>query len=102
VPPTAIVYDNDLMAVAGLGVAAEMGVAVPDALSVVSFEDSVLTKVMHPAVTALSRDAHALGVQVGETLLRLVDNQGPVADVKAATPRLTVRESTGRARVEAG
>ena len=94
-PPTAIVYDSDLMAVAGLGVAAEMGVPVPDALSVVSFEDSVLTRVVHPAITALSRDAHVLGVQVGDALVRMVDQQ-TLTDVKAATPRLTVRESTAR------
>jgi DNA-binding LacI/PurR family transcriptional regulator len=94
-PPTAIVYDSDLMAVAGLGVAAEMGVPVPDALSVVSFEDSVLTRVVHPAITALSRDAHALGVLVGDALVRMVDQQ-TLTDVKAATPRLTVRESTAR------
>jgi DNA-binding LacI/PurR family transcriptional regulator len=94
-PPTAIVYDSDLMAVAGLGVAAEMGVRVPGSLSIVSFEDSVLTRVVHPAITSLSRDTHALGVQVAEALLRVVDGQ-VLEDIMAPTPQLTVRESTSR------
>ena len=94
-PPTAIVYDSDLMAVAGLGVAAEMGVLVPGRLSIVSFDDSVLTRVVHPAITALSRDTHALGVQVAEALLRVVEGQ-VLEDIKAPTPQLTVRESTAR------
>jgi DNA-binding LacI/PurR family transcriptional regulator len=42
--PTAIVYDNDIMAVAGLGVAAEMGIAVPDDLSLLAWDDSQLCR----------------------------------------------------------
>ncbi|MGH3291327.1 MAG: LacI family DNA-binding transcriptional regulator, partial [Trebonia sp.] len=39
-PPTAILYDNDVMAAAGLGVAQRMGVSVPDEVSIVSWDDS--------------------------------------------------------------
>ena len=92
--PTALVYDSDVMAVAGLGVAAEMGVAVPGELSIVSFDDSVLTRIVHPSITALSRDTFALGEQVAQTLLDAAENPGAAHDVRTATPRLTVREST--------
>lgn len=54
-PPTAIVYDNDIMAVAGLGTAQEMGVLVPAELSLVSFDDSTLCEVVRPALTARER-----------------------------------------------
>jgi DNA-binding LacI/PurR family transcriptional regulator len=95
VRPTAIVYDNDVMAVAGLGVAAEMGVAVPGELAVVAFDDSQLAQLVHPSLTALSRDTSALGSTAAELLLELLDG-GPAArrDVQAPTPVLTVREST--------
>ncbi|MFF5970719.1 LacI family DNA-binding transcriptional regulator [Streptomyces sp. NPDC012769] len=92
--PTAIVYDSDVMAVAGLGVAAEMGVPVPGELSVVSFDDSALARIVHPSLTALSRDTFALGEQVATALLTLVDDPSSARDVKNPTPRLTVREST--------
>ncbi|WP_084963781.1 LacI family DNA-binding transcriptional regulator [Thermoactinospora rubra] len=92
--PTAIVYDSDVMAVAGLGVAAEMGVAVPRELSIVAFDDSVLARIVHPALTALSRDTFALGEQVAVTLLETVADPGRPRNVKTPTPRLTVREST--------
>jgi DNA-binding LacI/PurR family transcriptional regulator len=92
--PTAIVYDSDLMAVAGLGVATEMGVPVPGELSIVAFDDSVLTRIVHPALTSLSRDTFALGVKVAEVLLALVADPGDRRDHKTPTPRLTVREST--------
>ncbi|MFI6600161.1 LacI family DNA-binding transcriptional regulator [Nonomuraea sp. NPDC050536] len=92
--PTAIIYDSDVMAVAGLGVAAEMGVSVPRELSIASFDDSVLTKIVHPSITALSRDTFALGEQVARALLAAVDDPGSLRDIQATTPRLTVREST--------
>lgn len=92
--PSALIFDSDVMAVAGLAVAAEMGVAVPAGLSVVSFEDSLLTRIVHPAITSLSRDTFALGGQVAAMLLAAIDVPGSVRDVQGATPRLTVREST--------
>lgn len=92
--PTAIVYDSDVMAVAGLGVAGEMGVAVPRELSIVAFDDSVLARIVHPALTALSRDTFALGERVAATLLETIASPGRPRDVKTETPRLTVREST--------
>ncbi|PYC78692.1 LacI family transcriptional regulator [Streptomyces tateyamensis] len=93
--PTAIVYDSDVMAVAGLGVATEMGVRVPQELSVVCFDDSVLARIVHPPLTALSRDTFALGEQVARSLLGVLDDPATAADLKTPTPRLTVRESTG-------
>jgi DNA-binding LacI/PurR family transcriptional regulator len=92
--PTAVVYDSDLMAVAGLGVAAEMAVPVPAELSIVAFDDSVLTRIVHPALTALSRDTFSLGGEVAEALLAVIAEPSRVRNLKTPTPRLTVREST--------
>ncbi len=72
-PPTAIVYDNDVMAVAGLSVAGEMGIEVPRQLSVVSWDDSVLCRLTHPAITALAHDSMAYGAHVARRLLEVID-----------------------------
>ena len=47
-PPTAIVYANDLMAMAGLSVAAGRGVDVPGQLSVTGFDDTELAAHVRP------------------------------------------------------
>ncbi|GAA0365222.1 LacI family DNA-binding transcriptional regulator [Streptomyces blastmyceticus] len=95
-PPTAIVYDNDVMAVAGLAVAAEHGVSVPGELSIVAWDDSVLCRSTHPALTALTRDTPAFGRQAAHLLTALLAGEPPTR-VQAPTPRLTTRESTSRA-----
>lgn len=97
-PPTAIVYDSDVAALAGLGVASTLGVRVPDDLSVVSFDDSELARLVHPALTALSRDTHALGMLVADTLLDVVAGRDVAPVVVAPGPVLTPRASTAPPR----
>jgi DNA-binding LacI/PurR family transcriptional regulator len=94
--PTALIFDSDVMAVAGLGVAAEMNVAVPDEVSIVSFDDSVLTKIVHPSLTALTRDTFAFAEQVAKSALTAINTPDEVRTLKMPTPRLVVRESTRR------
>lgn len=96
--PTAIVYDSDLMAVAGLAVAIEMGLDVPGDLSIVAFDDSVLTRLMHPSLTALTRDVVALGSRVAEVLLEVIADPTPTRNVRMPTPTLVERQSTAPPR----
>lgn len=93
-PPSAIAYDNDVMAIAGLRVAQEMGVAVPAALSLASFDDSVVTGLVHPSITCLTRDTFALGEQAAEFLLAQIDSPEVLPDRIGAAPQMTIREST--------
>lgn len=93
-PPTAIVYDNDVMAVAGAGVAAELGVAVPDELSIVAWDDSPLCRLIHPPLTALSRDTFAFGARAARALLAVLTGASPT-DTEDTTPVLVARASTG-------
>ncbi|MER7176456.1 LacI family DNA-binding transcriptional regulator [Streptomyces mesophilus] len=93
-PPTAIVYDNDVMAVAGVAVAAERGIKVPGELSIVAWDDSALCRVTHPRLTALVRDTSGFGRLAAEELLARLDG-GPVRSLQAELPHLEPRESTG-------
>jgi DNA-binding LacI/PurR family transcriptional regulator len=92
--PTAIVYDNDLMAVSGLGVVTELGMTVPADVSLLAWDDSPLCRMTRPPLSAMSRDVTRFGAQAGRLLLNVVDgdrvgpNGGPLAS-------LAVRGSTG-------
>src|SRR3984893_5672423 len=60
-PPTAILYDNDVMALAGLGAAQRMGVRVPADLSIMVWDDTTLCELVHPALPALRPHRPARG-----------------------------------------
>ena len=95
--PTAIIYDNDVMAVAGLAVAQEMGLNVPADLSIVAWDDSPLCSLVHPPLTALSRDISEYGAHAARQLLAAVDGER-VGNVEAGTAHLTPRGSTAPPR----
>ncbi len=92
-PPTAILFDNDLMAIAGLSALNELGVRVPEDISLLAWDDSVLCEFTHPKLSAMSHDVMAFGAHVGRRLFDLLDGAEPAAHLDS-TPRLVRRGST--------
>lgn len=95
-PPTAILYDNDVMAVAGLDVARDLGVPVPERLSMVAWDDSALCRLATPALTTMSVDVYRYGVSVAESALECAAGL-PVTERWSPTARFVPRDSTGPA-----
>lgn len=93
-PPTAILYDNDVMAAAGLGAAQRMGISVPSGVSIVSWDDSALCELIHPSVTALRRDIAAAGSQAARMLQALAAGRKP-ENFQEAAPVFQIRDSSG-------
>ena len=92
-PPTVILFDNDLMAVAALSALTELGVAVPDQVSLLAWDDSALCVITHPQLSAMSHDVMGFGAHVGRRLFGLLDGAEPAAYLDS-TPHLVVRGST--------
>lgn len=93
-PPTAIIYDSDVLALSGLAALQQRGVDVPARMSIVSFHDSLLTRATHPALTALSQDTFEFGMLTARTLIASLTDDGRPISVEAPAPTLTVRHST--------
>jgi DNA-binding LacI/PurR family transcriptional regulator len=96
-PPSAIVFDSDLLAVTGLGVAQQMGFAVPEDLSIVGWDDSLISQVVHPPLTAITRDIGEYGLAAARHLLAVIDGEAP-GDVETVRAELTLRGSTATVR----
>ncbi|HYJ50766.1 MAG TPA: substrate-binding domain-containing protein, partial [Microbacterium sp.] len=92
-PPTAIVYANDLMAIAGTSAAQARGLHLPDDLSVTGFDDTAISGYLRPPLTTVRTDAVAWGRAAAECLLQLVDGDTS-PDVLLPPPDLVVRAST--------
>ncbi len=90
---TAIVYDNDLMAIAGLRAALERGLSVPGDVSVVSWEDSALCQAVRPPLSVLKRNLSDIGVAAIRLLFEWIDGQAP-RSVQHENATFVVRGST--------
>lgn len=95
-PPTAIVYDNDLMAISGLTASRRAGFRVPENLSLVAWDDSALCELVDPPLTAVHRDVLGYGAAAATRLARVLDGH-PAGSQKGAGHELLRRGSTGRA-----
>jgi LacI family repressor for deo operon, udp, cdd, tsx, nupC, and nupG len=96
-PPTAIVYANDLMAIAGMSTAIGRAVGVPAELSVTGFDDIPLAAYLQPALTTVRTDVVGWGRAAAIRLLALVDNES-VAEIDLPPPVLVIRASTAPPR----
>lgn len=72
-PPTAVVFDNDVMAVA----ASRCGLDVPGRVSLLVHDDSPLCELAEPPLAALSVDVHAHGLTLGRALLDTLGGAAP-------------------------
>ncbi|HTE71386.1 MAG TPA: LacI family DNA-binding transcriptional regulator [Actinomycetes bacterium] len=98
-PPTAIVYANDVMAIAGMGVAIGLGLELPTDLSVAGFDDVPLAAHVTPALTTVRQDALAWGQAAADVLLAVSEGQ-PAPDVELPPASPVFRASTGPPRPE--
>ena len=96
-PPTAIIFDSDLLAVTGLGVAQQMGFSVPDDLSLIGWDDSLISRVVHPPLTAITRDIGGYGATAAAHLLQVIEGETS-ADIEVPRGELTPRGSTAPPR----
>ncbi|CAN5592714.1 LacI family DNA-binding transcriptional regulator [soil metagenome] len=91
--PTAVVFANDLMAVAAMSMAAQAGLDIPREISIVGFDDIPLAAHVNPPLTTVRQDAVGWGRAAAETLLAHIE--GRELPVRALPPsKLVVRASS--------
>lgn len=91
-PPTAILYANDVMAIAGLSLARSRGLRVPEDLSITGFDDDTLSAHLSPGLTTVSTGATERGAAVAQLLLRTIAGEHP-ADIRLDCTRVVPRGS---------
>lgn len=90
--PTAVIVDNDLLAVRLMVALARVGLSVPADLAVAAMEDSLLCSLTDPPVTALGRDVADAGVRLVDLLENRIGGDG--ADRSTGPSAVRVRAST--------
>ena len=95
--PTAILAINDLLAIGALRAAGDLGLQVPNDLSVVGYDDIAMAKYIVPRLTTVTKNAHTLGMRAFEALLARMQNPDLPRQVIHGPAKLIIRESTGPA-----
>ena len=91
--PTAVFALSDSIAYGAYAAARELGLAIPDGVAVVGFDDHPVSRLLDPPLTAVGWDTQAAAVAAAEMIAAAVAGDKPAAEV-VINPVLTVRSST--------
>ena len=94
-PPTAVFCMSDEMAFGALHAARSAGVAVPDALSVIGFDDHDFAHAM--GLTTMRQSVDEMGMTAARTVLALIEGSDPVSEIAWDVP-LVARDTTAARR----
>ena len=94
---TAIIAGEDSVAIGAMQALTSMGLRVPEDLSVIGYNNTVLAEASSPRLTSVNNMAEMMAKTAVDRLWELL--QGAEAPEKTVlTPKLVVRESTGPAK----
>jgi LacI family transcriptional regulator len=87
-PPTAIFCANDLMALGAIEALKQLGLRVPDDVSVLGYDDQEIARHTHPPLSTVVLPNYELGRWAVETLLQEEENRAAGAPVRRRTVKL--------------
>jgi len=93
--PTAIFAANDLSAVGVLAAADELGLRVPDDVSVVGYDNTVFARLLRLSLTSIDSHIGEVGQVAGRTLTARINGDKGTPGTRLLSPALITRSSTG-------
>lgn len=96
--PTAVFACNDLMAVGVINACSNLGVRVPEDISVIGFDNTMLASISNPKLTSVDQNMKEIGHRAAIELLNIVQNGSQSRKKIILDTRLVVRESCAKAR----
>jgi LacI family transcriptional regulator len=92
-PPSAVFCANDIQAIGVLSECRDAGIAVPEQMSVVGFDDLPIAQYITPTLTTVRVPAHEMGESAATRLIAAIEKGEPVLSLELLTD-LVIRETT--------
>lgn len=100
-PPTAIITINDMYAFGVFAGARDLGVKIPDDLSVAGVDNLTLTEVVEPPLTTVEQPLREMAhIAVERLISRMDDTCSEGSEHQVLSPKLIVRASTAQYHVQ--
>ncbi|HPF37721.1 MAG TPA: LacI family DNA-binding transcriptional regulator [Phycisphaerae bacterium] len=93
-PPTAFYFADPLLAVGAIKRAHEMGIRIPEDLSIVGFDDTDIRHSVYPTMTAVCQEASVLGLEAALWLTRILTDGKAQRLSKAIPTFFEINETT--------
>lgn len=91
--PTAILVSDDIFAVAIERVCNEMGICIPEDLSIISFNNSLFARLTSPQLTSIDINSVQLGIEAASQVINHIENPNLLATKIIVPHKLIERHS---------
>jgi len=91
--PKAIFSGNDEMAIGIIRAAKEHGIAIPEEMKIVGFDNIQMAELMIPALTTITHQKAEMGELAADTLFKAINGAKDLEDVKILPTKLITRET---------
>ena len=72
-PPTCILYPDDMALIGGWNVIEEMGLKIPDDISVAGYDGTKISQLLHPRITTIDQNGEQIGMQAAKRLIDIIE-----------------------------
>lgn len=93
-PPDGIFISEDQMAMGAMRAAVELGVKIPEELSIIGFDNIDQAKYLNPSLTTVSQPRIKMGKKAAEMLIKLIENKELAEKEVIFGADLVIRESS--------
>jgi LacI family transcriptional regulator len=93
--PTAVFACNDLMAVGAVNACTKLGVRIPEDISIIGFDNTILAEITHPKLTSVDLNMKDIGYRAALELLDIIENGSKSRKKIILDTNLVIRESCG-------
>ncbi|HWO97080.1 MAG TPA: LacI family DNA-binding transcriptional regulator [Bacillus sp. (in: firmicutes)] len=92
--PTAIFGCNDVLAIGTMLAAKELGINLPDELSIMGFDNTVMCDIVEPQLSSVAPPVQEMGRQAMELLIQQIEQKDNMKQRISLLPELVIRRST--------
>lgn len=78
-PPTCILYPDDFAAFGGMNALREVGLSIPEDISIAGYDGILLARSYRPKLTTVAQNTEEIGRQAAELLADMIEHPGSVA-----------------------
>lgn len=87
---------NDIQAIGALKAAKELGLRVPEDVSIIGFDNTILASVTSPPLTTVAQPIEELGHRAVDLLIEELKDERKEPQKIVLKPELVIRDSAGR------
>ncbi|AOZ92050.1 LacI family DNA-binding transcriptional regulator [Paenibacillus crassostreae] len=98
IPPTGVVCTSDMAAFGAIHEIEKQGIAVPQDISVIGFDNTYYAQVFKPALTTINQNTHNIGIRAIENLIKMIEKTNTQPPVLTEPSSLVIRQSTARVK----